>query len=154
MPISAASRKPIEQRWPVTFRPAFVRFFNGRAQLVARDVHIRFEGSRARVRPIVHHASRVVGTGELMHHGRERPAPFEIRRGDVHLWPDHAAGIDQPFDFQIGVRRDAAGGANRGDAKREIETRETAAHVRVHRRRATHRKEHVVVHAHQTGQDV
>ena len=51
------------------------------------------------------------------------------------------------------IRRDAAGGANRGDAEREIETREADAHVRVHRRRATHRKEHVVVHADEAGQD-
>jgi hypothetical protein len=27
---------------------------------------------------------------------------FQIRRGDVHLWTNHAAAVDQLFDFEIG----------------------------------------------------
>ena len=65
----------------------------------------------------------------------------------MHLRSNHSAAIDEPLDFQIGVRRDTASRANRGHAEREIEAWETGAHVGIHRRRAAHRKEHVVMHA-------
>ncbi len=71
----------------------------------------------------------------------------------MHLWSNHAAGVDQALDFEIGVGRDAAGGANRRDAERQVEARKTDAHVGVHRRRAIHGKEHVIVHADDAGQD-
>ena len=87
-----------------------------------------------------------------MHHGRERAPPFEIRRGDVHLRTDHPARIDQFFDFEIGVRNNAARGANRRNAESEIKPRKTDAHVRIHRWRPTHRKEHVVVHSDESRQ--
>ena len=102
--------------------------------------------------PVVHHASSVIRTGKLMHHWRERSDSFEIRRGDMHLWPNHAAAVDQLFDLEIVVRLNAAGSANRGHAERQIESREAESHVRVHRWRATHWKEHVIVHADETGQ--
>ena len=88
-----------------------------------------------------------------MHHRRKSATAFQIWRCDVHLRTDHAAGINQLLNFQVGIRNHAAGGANRGHTKREIESREAAPHVRVHRRRPALRKEHVIMHAHQTGQD-
>src|SRR6185369_17790071 len=62
------------------------------------------------------------------------------------------ARVDQLFDFEIGVRSNAARGADRRNAESEIETRKADAHVRIHRRRSTHRKEHVVMHSDETRQ--
>ena len=132
---------------PRHFHSALVCFFYCGAQFVARYVHIRFERSRALIGPEVHHASRVFRPGQFVHHRRERAAAFQIRRRDVHLRSNHSAAVDKPLDFQIRVRRYAASRANRGDAEREIEAWEAGAHVRIHRRRAAHRKEHVVMHA-------
>ncbi len=70
----------------------------------------------------------------------------------MHLGTNHAATIDQFLDFQIEVRLNTSGRANRRHAQREIQPRKTRPHVGVHRRRTAHRKEHVIVHAYQTGQ--
>src|SRR5258706_10632588 len=70
----------------------------------------------------------------------------------MHFWSDHLTRVDQFFDFKISKGHYAAGGSNRSDAQREIETREAAAHVRIHWRRSAHGKEHVIVHPHQTGE--
>ena len=132
---------------PGDFQPAFVRLFYRRAQLFARDIHVGFERRCALVSPVVHHTARIVSSSELMHHWGEGAGAFQVRPGDVHLWTKHPTRIDQLLDFQIVVRLNTAGGANRRHPEGEVETRKTCAHVRIHRRRAAHRKEHVVVHA-------
>ena len=87
-----------------------------------------------------------------MHYRCEGACAFQIRRGDMHLWADNPAAVDELFDFQIVVRFDTSRGANRRHPQRQIKTRETSAHVRIHRWRAAHGKEHVVMHSHQARQ--
>src|SRR5712692_2931426 len=135
------------------FQSALVRCFDCRAQFIARYVHVGFKRSRALIGPVVNQLARIIRPRERVHHWCERANAFEIRRGYMNLWSNHAAAVDQFLDFQIKVRLDAAGSANRRDAEREIEAWKTRAHIRIHRRRAAHGKEHVVVHAYQSGQD-
>src|ERR1041384_6042374 len=105
---------------PGHLEPAFVRFFNRRAQLIASNVHVSFERSRAFVGPKIHHPSSVVWATELMHHRRERTLAFKIWGGDVHLRTDHLARVNQTLDFKIGEWCDASGGTNSGDAEGEV----------------------------------
>src|SRR3989454_10102108 len=135
------------------FQSALVGLFYCCAQFGARDVHVGLKRGGAFIRPEVHHATRVVGPSKLVHHGREGAASFQIWSRDVHLGPDPAATVNQPFDFEVGERRHAAGGANRGDAERQIEAWKAVPHVRVHRRGSAFGKEHVVVHAYQARQN-
>src|SRR5215470_6875688 len=69
----------------------------------------------------------------------------------MHLRPDHRAGVYPTFYFKIGIRSNAASRANRCYAESKVESRKTYPHVRVDRRIAAHRKEHVIVHADQPG---
>jgi len=57
------------------FQAAFVRLFHRGTQLLARDVHVGFERGSAFVGPEVHHAPRVFGARQLVHHRRERSTP-------------------------------------------------------------------------------
>src|SRR4030095_1910365 len=134
------------------FQSAFMSFFYRCTQFVPRDVHVRFERCSAKVCPKVHHASRVFWPSKLVHNGSECTWTFEVWRRDMHLGPDHATGINQALDLKVGIRSYAAAGANRGDAKSEIQTWEAATHVRVHRWGPAHGKEHVVMHSHETGE--
>src|SRR6476661_7365720 len=44
---------------------------------------------------------------QRVHDGGERTDAFEVRRSHEYLRADHAAGVDQFLDFEIGVRLDA-----------------------------------------------
>src|SRR2546427_449362 len=77
------------------FQSALVRLFHRGAQLVARDVHIRFERGRALISPEVDHAPSVVWPRELMHYRSERAYSFEIWCSDMHLRPNDPAAVNQ-----------------------------------------------------------
>src|SRR5436190_12862729 len=68
----------------------------------------------------------------------------------MHLWTNHSSRVDELLYFQVGVGNDAARRANGCDSIREIQSREADSHVGIHRRRSSHREEHVVVHTDQT----
>ena len=70
----------------------------------------------------------------------------------MHLWTNHSSRVDELLYFQVGVGNDAARRANGCDSIREIQSREADSHVGIHRRRSSHREEHVVVHTDQTRQ--
>ena len=88
-----------------------------------------------------------------MHVGRIRARAFEIGPGSAHLRPNHLAGVNQLLDFDIRIRLDASAGANCGYAGGQIQAWEAVAHFAIDRRRAAHRKEHVIVHADQARND-
>ncbi len=61
----------------------------------------------------------------------EEPArPFEIWTGDVEMRADQMARVDLVLQAEVGVRLDAAGGAHRRDAVREIEPGGAERHLR------------------------
>src|ERR1043166_468210 len=130
---------------------ALVCFFNCCAQFIACNVHVGLERSNTLICPVVHHLPRVISTSQGVHHRCKRTLAFQIWSGDMHLWSDHPSCVDQLLDFQIGVWSDTSRSTNRCHSIRQIQTRETASHVGIHGRRATHWKEHVVVHPDQTG---
>jgi hypothetical protein len=47
----------------------------------------------------------------------------------MHLWSNHSAGVDQAFDFEIGIGCDAAVVRIVVTPFARLETRETGAHV-------------------------
>src|ERR1700704_2413566 len=100
---------------PCHLESALVRFFDGRAQFITRDVHISFERSSALVSPKVNHAPRIFRATEFVHHRREGSATFEIGSADMHLGSDHSACVNQPLDLKIGEGCNAAGSANSSD---------------------------------------
>src|SRR6185503_4867314 len=102
------------------FQLTFVRFVNNGAQFISRNVHINLERCCSVLRPEVNHAARIVRSSECMHHRCEGAASFEIWRGNMHLWTNHPAVVDQLLDFKICVWNNAAGGANGGNAKGKI----------------------------------
>jgi len=78
-------------------------------------------------------SSRVL---ELMHLDGEGAGAFEVRSGDVDFWASEFSFIDGAFEFEVGVRLDAAGGADGGDAAGEIEEREAGGVFGIERERA------------------
>jgi len=63
-------------------------------QLFARDVHVGFVGCHAFVRPVVHHAFRIVRSGQFMHLRKSRRRTFQVgcRRVNAGSW--HQVRID------------------------------------------------------------
>src|SRR6185369_500913 len=76
------------------FQSTLVCLFDGRAQLISRDIHIGLKGGGSLISPEVDHPSRVVCVGERVHYRRKRTIAFQVRSGDVHLWPNHSARVD------------------------------------------------------------
>src|SRR5262249_18013987 len=101
-----------------------------------------------------------LGAGKFVELRTERADTFEIRAGDVHLGAGLLAGVDELFEGKVGVRLEAAGGANGGDAACEIEGREAGTHFSIDGRRPRdgsraggRRIKHVIVHADEARDD-
>src|SRR5690348_2784832 len=120
----------------------------GGCQFVRGDVHIGFEGGNAFGDPEFHGAARVFGVFQLMHLKSECAMALEIRSRDVNFGSCHFTFVDRAFQFEVGVRLKAAGGAQGSDASRQIEARKTCSVLVIQRYRTTRsRIKHVIVHA-------
>src|SRR5262245_22034503 len=127
----------------------FVGGLNGSAQLGAGNEVVGLKRGHSAVGPELHRLARLVRTGELIKLHREGAFAFQIRTGDVHLRAGNLAAINRLFEFEIGVRLDAAAGSNRGNSAREVKAGKAVAHLV--EQAAAGRVEHVVVHANQAG---
>src|SRR5207244_13212588 len=99
-------------------QPTAVRGLDNGRKLSARVVDVGLERGDALFGPILHRLARVVRPGELVEVGRKRPDAFEIRSGNVDLRSRRETRVDQLIEREVGVRLDAAGRAQAGDAAR------------------------------------
>src|SRR5882672_2523413 len=109
--------------------PALMRFRDRRAELGSRDVHVRFERSRAGIGPEIHHAPGVVRSRELVHLIETESRTFEIGRGRVEPWTRLPSGIDVVLDSEVTEAIQVSAGAHRRHATGEIESRKALGQV-------------------------
>ena len=133
-------------------------------KLRAGDVHVGLEGGHAFGGPVVDHAGSVIGTGELVHLGKDGGRAFKVGSGGIERGPGHEAGVDAVLDHEVGVGLQAAGGAHSGDASSQVEARRGVGDLRdkeaglrdvaVHDlKRGRVGVVEMVVHAHKAGND-
>ena len=103
------------------------------------------------VGPVVHRAAEFGGAVQAVHLLCPGDVAFQVRPGEPDLGAGHEAAVDVALDLDVGVGLDAAGGAQGGDASRQIEAREAGGHLVEDA--AAGRVEEMVVHAHQAGED-
>src|SRR5204863_6387374 len=113
---------------------AFMSFVRRRAQLVARDVHVRLERRRAEIGPVTDGTSGVRGIGELVKLRERKPRPREIWTGDVQLRTRDRSRVDPLPEIQVRVRLHTAAGARGGDTGAEVESGEAVRELGVGRR--------------------
>ncbi len=128
--------------------PPLMRLLDRRAELGARNVHVRLERRRAGIGPEIHHAPSVVSSRELVHLIQAESGTFEIGRGRVEPGTRLLSGIDVVLDSEVTKAVQVAAGAHRCHAPREIESREALRHVRVDA--GAGGVEKVLVHHHQS----
>ncbi|SPF47362.1 hypothetical protein SBA4_3690011 [Candidatus Sulfopaludibacter sp. SbA4] len=116
-------------------------------------MHVGLERSHSLVGPILHGFARVVGTLQGMHLHERSAAALQVRSGDVHLGPGHAAGIDHGFDLQVSERLHAAAGACGSDSAGQIEARKTEGLFAVNGDSLARGIEQMLVHAHESRDD-
>src|SRR3954469_9924913 len=126
-----------------------MRLLDGGAQLLAGERVVRLERCDTLRDPEINHLACLLRAADLMKLRDECVFAFEIRTGYPYFWADPLAGIDPLLQFKIGVRLDAAGSADGGQAIGEIKTREAESHLAINQ--STHRIEKVIVHPDQTG---
>ena len=136
---------------PRHLEAAFVRLLDRGPELRARDVHVRLERGRAGVGPEVHHASRVVRTGQLVYLIEAESRTLEIRRRRIEPRPRLLARIDVALDPDVTEAIHVATGAHRRDAAGEIQSCEALGEVRVDT--GSRGIEQVLVHHHQSRDD-
>ena len=122
-------------------------FLDGCAEFGAGDTGVRLEPGGALLGPVGDHAAGVFGARYLGHVGA-RPGAGDVGAGDVHPGADDFAGFDGAAHVDLAVRGITAGGADGGDAGRQVEARRSGVHLGMARRG---RVEGVVVDAHQSG---
>ena len=134
------------------FEPALVGFVYRGAQLGAGDVHVRLEIVGALLGPVGDGAAGVIGVLQFVHLAGIGAGTFQVRGGRKNLGAGRAAGVNVTPEADVGVAVDGAGGADSGDAAREIEPRETRSMLGIERQPAAGRRiEHVIVHADKSG---
>src|SRR6185437_2339964 len=101
-------------------QPQAVRLVHRRLQFGAGDVHVGLERGDVLFRPERHGLLRVLGVADGVHLDEGRVRAFQIRPGDVHVRAGQLSRIDRVLEVEVGVRLDAAGGAQGGDAHGEI----------------------------------
>ena len=133
------------------FHAALVRFIDRRRQFIVGDVHVSFEGSRAKTIPVIHHLPRFVRAGQFVHLRGICARSLQIWSGNVHLGTHHPSIINHSLQIQIGVGFHASCGARSRDSARQIKPRRARAQFVVHRHRPVSRIKHVFVHSHKAG---
>ncbi len=126
------------------FRSARMRGGDRRAEHRRRQVVVRLEVVDALVEPEVHRLRRILRARQRVHLRRERAFAFEVRARHVHLGSGGLARLDPLAHFEIRVRLDRPGRADRRHTAREVETREAERHLG--EGPASGRIEEVVVH--------
>ena len=86
-----------------------MRFLDRRAELGARDVHVRLERVHALVGPEGDLLAGIVRRGDHMVLDKEGARSFEVRPSHVEVRPDEVTRIDLPLQRKVGVGLDASG---------------------------------------------
>src|SRR5690348_3659028 len=116
-------------------------------EFISGNEVINLEIVHALIEPIIHGFCGIVRSGELMQLQSPTAFPFEIRPGDVDVWPGHCAGINRALDFKVGIWLERASRSDRSNSSREIEPWEAVSHLAEDD--VSHGIKHMIVHAHQ-----
>ena len=134
---------------PGDFRSPLVRGGDGRREFLRSDEHVSLEIVDAFIEPEIYRLGRVIRSRELVHLQSPAAGAFEVRSGNVNFRAQHLAFVDGLLDFEVGVRLERSGGADRGNAACQIKPRKAVAHLAEDA--AAHGIEQVIVHADQAG---
>jgi hypothetical protein len=110
------------------FNTALMGSLNCRSQNFTRNEIVRFEIVHPAIDPEVHCVDGFLRRFEFRHLRRPTARALQVGSGYMHVRAGDIAFINLPFDGQVGIRLDAAGGANGSDTARQIEARKADRH--------------------------
>src|SRR3989442_9280369 len=131
------------------FCAAFVGSGDCSREFISSNEVINLEIVHPLVEPIVHSSCGIIRPGELMQLQSPTAFPFQIRPSNVYMWSGHCAGINRTFDFKVGIWLKRASRSDRSNSSRKIEPWEAVCHLAEDD--IAHGIKHVIVHAHQAG---
>src|SRR5207245_3362835 len=133
------------------FCTAFVGSGDCSREFISSNEVINLEIVHALINPIVHVCGGFFRPRELMQLQSPTSFTFKIWPSNVYMWSVHCAGIDRSLDFKVGIWLKRASRSDRSNSSRKIEPWEAVCHLAEDD--VAHGIEHVVVHAHQAGDD-
>src|SRR5579864_815246 len=134
--------------------PPPMRFVDGRLGFGSGHVRIKLEGRRTFPGPVLDHAACVFGPGDLVKLDQGITLAGNIGTRYMYLRPNQSSVVDSLLDFQIRVGLKRAGGADCGNAVREIQPRKAERHVVSEQLVDVEKVAHIekmIVHANESG---
>jgi hypothetical protein len=99
-------------KMPCQFELVRMCLLDRHPQLVARDVRVRLVRCHAFRRPVVHHAFRIVRSGQFMHLRESRRSAFQVGCRRINAGSRHQVRVDPALDLQVGIWLQAPGRAD------------------------------------------